>query len=107
MIPEHNWQRVFAESEARRLCDEHGIDDYPRVLAYVLHRNFLEAIDPYVRMKVRAMSLCISPCVMLVRPDGSLEMLPRELPAAVSDFVAQIDEMIAREAERWGVGRPR
>lgn len=101
MIPERNWRRFFAECEARRLCDKHGTDDYPRMLAYVLHREFLAAIDPYIRMKVRAMNLCISPCAMLVKPDGSLEMLPRELPTAVRDLVAQIDEMIAREAERW------
>lgn len=103
MIPERNWRHFFAEREAQSLCDQLDIDDYPRILAYVLHRNFLEAIDPYIRMKTRVMNLCASPGVMLVKPDGSLEMLPRELPKAVLDFMEQIDELITREAERWKV----
>lgn len=101
MIPERNWRRWCAECEARRICDQLDIDDYPRILAYVLHREFMQAIDPYIRMKTRILNLCVAPPAMIVSSDGSVEMLPRELPKAASDLVAQIDELIAREAERW------
>lgn len=100
------WSSV--ESEARALCDRKGITDletYERVCAEIRHRRFLEAIEPYQRMRVRALSMRMLDRI-LISADGTTETIYKPLPPAAQESLDQIDELIAKEARRFGMTYP-
>ena len=103
-IDTRSWESIGVESEARALCDRHGItdfDEYQRMCAYVRHRRFMEAIEPYQKMRVRIFAMQMLDRIVL-NSDGSSETFYKPFPPEVEACLGQIDDLIAAEAKRWG-----
>lgn len=93
------------ESEARRICDERGItdfDSYGRMCLALGHRRFIESIQPYLSMKIRLHNMRMLDRIV-IHENGTTNIEYKPLPPDALTAPAQIDEMIAREATRWGL----
>lgn len=100
---------IAVEAEALRYCDQHEIRDYDsfqRIAASMRHQAFLRAIEPLNAMKRHWLSTCLLPNAMLLHADGRVDHLPVELPPKIKKAFAELDEMIAIEAKRWGLSVP-
>lgn len=98
---------ISADAEARRYCDRHGItdpDSYARVVHSVRHRMFLECIEPINAQKRQYLNLLMisRQPVFLMNQNGCLHQMPYELPPEAKKVLADLDELIILEAQRWG-----
>ena len=87
----HAKAQQFLYGRAR--LDEATQDEVDKVADYLRYQDFRLAIEPYLKMKERA----ISPFLMLSVSPGKVE-----LPRQVKEAIAQCDEMIAIEARKFG-----
>ena len=89
--------RQHAEAEALRIAYEREDDgaDIRRMAAALIHTAMMRELEPYHRMKSRAMATIVTPG-FAVRADGGLELLPLEIPEVLRPGLAALDEAIAR-----------
>jgi hypothetical protein len=88
--------RRDAMAQAQRIARERLDDraDIPRMAAALMHREMLRELEPYHRMKARAMVTILTPGYA-VRADGGLEPLQPDIPAEMPPGLNALDRHIA------------
>jgi hypothetical protein len=108
-MTQKSWAQISIESEARRICDERDIRDiegYAKVCAWLRHRKFMCAIEPYMKLKCRIANMRLLDRIVM-NSDGSIDRVEyKPLLPETEKTLEQIDEMIATEAARWGFNAP-
>jgi hypothetical protein len=88
--------------EARRICDERELEpDSLEKIAHALRwRAYQDAIQPYIRLKCRLFNFKMPKYIL--HADGRSETIV-EWTEDEKATLAQIDELIAAEAKRYGL----
>ena len=94
--------RASAKAEAQRIAYERGDEraDLPRLAAALMHQAMMRELEPYTRMKVRAMATVLTTGYVL-HSDGRLEPLPVEIPAVLRPGLDSLDQCIAGIADAY------
>jgi hypothetical protein len=105
-IQNRPYGHVAIECEARRICDERGItdwDSFVKICAALRHREFMQAIEPYLKLKTRLYNSRHLERIVIEREGAIPRYEYKQFSPEVESALAHIDEMIDREALRWGV----
>lgn len=87
--------RRDAIAQAERIAYEREDDgaDIRRMAAALIHTAMMRELEPYHRMKSRAMATIVTPG-FAVRADGGLEPFPLVIPEVLRPALAALDEQI-------------
>lgn len=95
---------VFLDAEAKReamRARAETLDEFLAIKAAIAHRHYLEAIEPWVKQKMRIYMLLIPK--ILIHPDGRLEQ-KYDLSPELQKLMNELDSFIAMEARKWHQG---
>lgn len=87
--------RQHAEAEARRIAYEREDEgaDIPHMTAALIHRQMLEAVQPYLSAKARFMAM--APTEVHVDQNGRLLAMPPKPPKGMELMLGDLDHLIS------------
>jgi hypothetical protein len=106
---QRSWEHVSIEAEARRICDDKGIESFEtfqQICRSLAHAEFMRSIEPLLKLKSSFYFTRILDKIVMDK-DGKVERVEyKPFPEETQKALDQLDAMIANEATRYGLNAP-